>query len=234
MSNVTLEEIALACARAFGVTVQGMKEVNWKSGTGTKTPPPEMTARNAAIWIARKHTRHLYRDIAESLGLSSKQNGRAAQRAAESFDLRLATGKLDEIIEDIEDEIDALHEARSGGVSKVTLEDIAAACAREFGVTLEDMQRGYQNSGQREVLAATARNTAMWFAKTYTVHATREIYAFFGMDQRNYASQCIRKIAERIYFEPEFSERVARIKDNLKSHEARTDRAFKDDGRAAA
>lgn len=121
-------------------------------------------------------------------------------------------------------------------MSNVTLSEIANACAREFGVTLDGMRRRYPNSGHREIAAVTARNTGMWLAKMHTPHASAEIYAFFGMRHGNYAGECVRKIQERHWLDFGFAKCVARIEEEIdRIHEARVDRMLEgDEGRAAA
>lgn len=110
MSHISLEEIAELCAREFGVSVEQMRQRQWSNGKGQATPAH--IARNAVVWLARRHTKRSFGEIARCVGLDGAQRRRAAERAAKAFQALLETGELDDHLERIEAEIDRIHEAR--------------------------------------------------------------------------------------------------------------------------
>lgn len=109
MSHVTLEEIASACAREFGVTLEALRARH--GNKGVKRTQANI-ARDAAVWLARRHTQHTYSEIAAAVGITAKHARQAAERAAKAFELIMEVEDMSDRIARIEQEIDRIHERR--------------------------------------------------------------------------------------------------------------------------
>lgn len=109
MSNVTLLEIAELCAKEFGVTLPQMRA---KHAVGGRAPirSDALLARNAAIWLARRHTTRSLAQIASFFCIYEKRGIRRAEQVAAS--LLEVDRDLAAKVERVEEEIDRLHEAR--------------------------------------------------------------------------------------------------------------------------
>ncbi len=113
MSAVTVQEIADLVAIRLKVPVAAMRGINRGHPLGVAEDRARW-ARNAVIVLARRHTQTTWRDL---LGYFALQSGTTATdrfRAllAREQEWRRDDGELDRAIEDVERQIDALHEKR--------------------------------------------------------------------------------------------------------------------------
>jgi hypothetical protein len=109
MSNVTLGEIAAACAREFGVEVSALQ---LRAERHVKEAPGQI-ARDCYIWLASIHTTKSTEDIAGLIGWSRDRTRDIRSRMAD----RVTWDKKRRArLERIEEEIDRIHEARCATV----------------------------------------------------------------------------------------------------------------------
>lgn len=111
MSNVTLAEIANACAKEFGVTLPEMRSKQythaskWRSGERSTAH----IARNIAMWLARRHTTKSIPEIGEFFCLTHRKSASVQIQIGEQM---MGQPEYAERIERIEEAIDEIHEAR--------------------------------------------------------------------------------------------------------------------------
>lgn len=111
MSNVTLLEIANACASEFGVTLPEMRKRHYTHASKWRTGERSTAqiARNIAMWLGRRHTTKSIPEIGEFFCLTHRKSASMQIHVGEQM-----AGHPDfaECIERIEEEIDRIHEAR--------------------------------------------------------------------------------------------------------------------------
>jgi hypothetical protein len=109
MSDVTLAEIAAACAREFGVDVS---ELSLRAERHVKEAPGQV-ARDCYIWLASCHTTKDTGAIAAQIAFS---RDRVRDIRSRMGDRMTWDNRRRARLERIEEEIDRLHEARCATV----------------------------------------------------------------------------------------------------------------------
>ena len=110
MSNVSAKEVFEITAASFGTTIAAMgKRYQGRYGN---TPMPSV-ARTCAVMLARLHTGETYTRIAAIMNWHLPVHATRIRKAADKFPDRLVSDLVLKLqVQAIEDEIDALHEAR--------------------------------------------------------------------------------------------------------------------------
>jgi hypothetical protein len=112
MSNVAPCEIMVITAKAFGLLPLGFRGQffgNWKA----KHRPMPLRARQVAVYLMLRHTQATKTEIAALFGLSPGNASLRAQEQADHIASEIKTDPdLKDLVNEIEDRIDALHEER--------------------------------------------------------------------------------------------------------------------------
>lgn len=125
MSNVTLLEIANACAAEFDVSLPQMRAKQYTHASKWRTGDrsPAQIARNIAMWLARRHTTRSIPEIGEFFCLTHRKSASVQIHLGEQM---ANQSEFAERIERIEEEIDRIHEAK---VDRMLAEDEGRAAA---------------------------------------------------------------------------------------------------------
>lgn len=122
-------------------------------------------------------------------------------------------------------------------MSNVTLSEIADLCAKEFGVTLEQMRARHSTGGRAPVRsdALLARNTAIWLARRHTSKTLPQLARFFDICDARSVSRALQVAADLVEDNRMFAARVEKIEEEIdRIHEARLDEVMAGgEGRAA-
>jgi chromosomal replication initiation ATPase DnaA len=110
MSAVTLQEIADLVAGRLKVPVAAMRGL--RRGPGVGDEASARTARNVVVVLARRHTTQSYPQIADFFALVQGTSTNDRLRDVVATEARWTAGELSGAVEDVERQIDALHEKR--------------------------------------------------------------------------------------------------------------------------
>lgn len=140
MSNIAVHEILALTAAAFGVTAaemarprRGRRKADWA--------PWPVVARGAVVILAERHTMAETRDLATAFGRDKRRSvGSAGENlrrdAAKTAAMAVNDANIRLCMQAIEDQIDALHEARLEAMERATAAGFGglAAIARNRGL----------------------------------------------------------------------------------------------------
>ena len=212
MSNVSVQQIARATAREFGVRNRRA----WRRGhAGAGGRPAEVwlatLARAVALHLVLRHTPIAPGLAGQQLGFGSGQCHAAAALAALEQRLRVVDGLLADAelaahVERIEEAIDTLHEVAShqqgGGAA---LAGVIVLTAEAFAVTPAELR-----GPSRKPRFVVARQAAMWAARTCLGCGLSVIGRALGRDHSTVLA-ALRAFERRLAADPELRVRVAGI-----------------------
>jgi chromosomal replication initiation ATPase DnaA len=110
MSNVSASEIAAMVARRFALSAPALAA---KTPGRHRAQPAASRARGIALYLIQRHTTASWADCARMFDVAEKNSPRLKTHALVTERLLESDPKLADDVEAIENEIDALHEART-------------------------------------------------------------------------------------------------------------------------
>lgn len=113
MSDVKVSEIVSVCLARFGVSHEDVMARHLKRGNPADA---RVLALGAVVYLARRHTRATYLNIADSVlkGLEKPHDLTRLVEREHEFGRRIGWSlRLRKVVDVIEEEIDAIHERRT-------------------------------------------------------------------------------------------------------------------------